>query len=174
MSSIQKRIKFIVLTGLMTTFIFITTILGIHIGPSYFNLGDSVIYIASAILGPVGGAFAGGIGSCFADLYVYPLTAPYTLFIKAFEGLFVGFTFSISKRIFKKNQFLATLVQVIGLFIGATIMVAGYFLAKWFFYGRYETALISLTVTNIPQAIISITIACILLYGKKLLRLIKP
>ena len=53
-------------------------------------------------------------------------------------------------------------------------MVAGYFLAKWFFYGRYETALISLTVTNIPQAIISITIACILLYGKKLLRLIKP
>lgn len=174
MLNVQKRIKLIVTTGLMTTFVFITTVLGIHIGPSYFNLGDSVIYIASAILGPIGSAFAGGIGSCFADLYVYPLTAPYTLFIKAFEGLFVGIAFSISKRLLKKNQLLATLVQVIGLFVGATIMVAGYFFAKWFFYGRYETALISLTVTNIPQAVISITIACVLLYGKKLLKLLNP
>lgn len=58
----------------------------------YFNIGETTIYIAALVFGPLVGVLAGGIGSSLSDIYLgYALFAPGTLFIKGGEGLIVGF-----------------------------------------------------------------------------------
>ena len=62
----------------------------------FFNIGETMIYTTALLFGPFIGAFAGGIGSMLADLFLgYPVYAPATLIIKALEGAIVGF---LSKR----------------------------------------------------------------------------
>ncbi len=58
----------------------------------FFNIGETMVYTSALLLGPLVGAFAGGIGSMLADLLLgYSFYAPATLFIKAFEGAIVGY-----------------------------------------------------------------------------------
>jgi len=57
----------------------------------FFNIGETMVYITALLFGPLIGAFAGGVGSMFADLLLgYPQFAPATLIIKACEGGIVG------------------------------------------------------------------------------------
>lgn len=57
----------------------------------YFNVGETVIYVAALLFGPYVGAFAGGVGAAIADMLVAPQFAPGTFVIKSFEGAIVGF-----------------------------------------------------------------------------------
>lgn len=69
----------------------------------YFNIGETMIYTAALLFGPVVGAFAGGVGSMIADLFLgYYHYAPATLLIKSLEGFVVGFL-SKKGRIFVKS-----------------------------------------------------------------------
>src|SRR3989304_9472385 len=56
----------------------------------YFNLGESLIYVAALTFGPVVGALAGGVGAAIADMLLAPIFAPGTLVIKGIEGALVG------------------------------------------------------------------------------------
>ncbi len=55
----------------------------------YFNLGETLIYVAALLFGPFVGA-AAGAGATIADALVAPQYAPGTFTIKAIEGLLVG------------------------------------------------------------------------------------
>ncbi|OYT40176.1 MAG: hypothetical protein B6U89_02945 [Desulfurococcales archaeon ex4484_58] len=58
----------------------------------YFNLGESVIYLAALLRGPWIAGFAGGVGAALADVSTgYGIFAPGTLIIKFIEGLVAGF-----------------------------------------------------------------------------------
>jgi uncharacterized membrane protein len=58
----------------------------------YFNIGETAVYVTALLFGPLVGAFAGGVGSMFADILLgYSIYAPATLLIKACEGAIVGF-----------------------------------------------------------------------------------
>jgi len=57
----------------------------------FFNIGETMVYTAALLFGPLVGSFAGGIGSFLADLFLgFPYYAPATLVIKACEGGIVG------------------------------------------------------------------------------------
>jgi uncharacterized membrane protein len=57
----------------------------------FFNIGETMVYTTALLFGPFIGAFAGGIGSMSADIFLgYPHYAPATLIIKACEGAIVG------------------------------------------------------------------------------------
>ncbi len=57
----------------------------------FFNIGESMVFLAALLFGPFVGAFAGGVGSMLADLLLgFPHYAPATLIIKACEGAVVG------------------------------------------------------------------------------------
>ena len=56
----------------------------------YFNLGETLIYIAALLFGPLIGAVAGA-GATIADILVAAQFAPGTFTIKAIEGFLVGF-----------------------------------------------------------------------------------
>ncbi len=54
----------------------------------YFNLGDTIIFITSILLGPVSGMVVGGVGSALADVFGgFAQFAPWTLVIKGDRGV---------------------------------------------------------------------------------------
>lgn len=89
----------------------------------YFNIGETVIYIAALLFGPYVGAFAGGLGAAIADMIVAPIYAPGTLVIKSFEGAIVGF---LGKKLFRKTSrhnwkiFTIALGVIVGILLAAT------------------------------------------------------
>ncbi len=97
----SKTRKF-VLTGLMTSLVFVLTFIfpiPVPYTSGYIHLGDSMIYISVIILGPFFGAFASGVGSMLADLlggYVH-FAIP-TLIIKSTMALVMGLVLSGKTR----------------------------------------------------------------------------
>jgi uncharacterized membrane protein len=90
----------------------------------YFNLGETVIYVAALLFGPYVGGLAGGVGASIADMIVAAQFAPGTLVIKGIEGLIVGF---LNRRLPKWMEKLS-LNAIIAVIVGGLEMVAGYFL----------------------------------------------
>ena len=114
----------------------------------YFNVGESMVYLSAILFGPYVGAFAGGVGSMMADLYLgYPLYAPATLIIKACEGFIVG-------TILKRNNFFDSatrwkqLTITIGIFSGLILGLIG----TNYYSGEVELYIGSIMfVQNIPS-----------------------
>ncbi len=77
-----------------TAFVCVATIVfavSVPATSGYFNIGETMIYVAALLFGPYVGAFAGGLGSAIADMLVAPIYAPGTLIIKSCEGALIGF-----------------------------------------------------------------------------------
>jgi len=133
-----------------------TTVLMVPIPATngYFNLGETVIYIAALLFGSLVGAFAGGIGASIADmLSPYAFFAPGTLVIKACEGAIVGF---LSRKL-SEHKLESNLSAIISVVVGGAEMVAGYFL--------YESLVLGYTVpvaaAEIPFNAVQMTVGLV-------------
>jgi uncharacterized membrane protein len=120
----------------------------------YFNLGETLIYIAALLFGPLVGAIAGA-GATIADVLVAAQFAPGTFTIKGIEGFLVGF---LTKKLNQKTKSI-TLSATIAIVIGGFEMVLGYFLYEQLVLG-YPFALALVEVPfNIIQMLIGLIIA---------------
>jgi len=120
----------------------------------YFNLGETLIYIAALLFGPLVGAIAGA-GATIADVLVAAQFAPGTFTIKTIEGLLVG---SLYKKLSQKTKS-TTLSATIAIAIGGFEMVLGYFVYEQLVLG-YPFALALFEVPfNIVQMLIGLVIA---------------
>lgn len=145
----NNSVKRLAMNGLMIALVFLATYftrIPTPLPGGYFNLGDAVIMLTSAFLGPIGGLAAGGIGSAFADLAAGAfIFAPITLVVKGIEGLVTGLlaanymksyglmqTGNITKGI--RNN----LNLILALVVGAIIMVAGYFSGEAFVLSLFD------------------------------------
>jgi len=90
----------------------------------YFNIGETVIYIAAILFGPYVGAIAGGVGAAIADLILAPVYAPATLIIKALEGAIVGLLSKKTLKLGSKLQW-KTFTIILGLIAGLLLIVIG-------------------------------------------------
>jgi uncharacterized membrane protein len=99
-------------------------ILNVPATEGYFNIGETMIYVAALLFGPLVGAFAGGVGAAIADLLVAPVFAPATLVIKTCEGAIVGF---LNKRGHKQTSTANWRIYTIllGVFVGVLLAVVG-------------------------------------------------
>ena len=103
----------------------------------YFNFGDTMVMLGGLLLGPVGGFFAGGVGSMLADLFLgYPYYAPATLIIKACEGFVVG-TLKNKKPKFSSEIYWKIFTLFLGIIAGSLLAGVGFF---------YYSGLIELTL----------------------------
>jgi uncharacterized membrane protein len=96
-----------------------TMIFSIYVPASrgFFNVGETMIYLAALLFGPFIGAFAGGVGSSLADVLLgFWYYAPATLVIKACEGGVVGILGRRRPEFQSKRTWLA-FTLVIGLVI---------------------------------------------------------
>jgi len=96
----------------------------------YINLGDIGVMITGSLFGPIIGGIAGGIGSAFTDLFLAPVYALPTLIIKGLEGFVIGLIANPRKHYHKFNY-----RDVIAIITGGSIMVFGYFILEFIFYG---------------------------------------
>lgn len=154
----------IALIGIFTalTFVVTITIRVPMIGTNgYVNIGDAIIYITAAVLGPIPALLAGGIGSCIADLIGYPIWAPFTLIIKGLEGFIVGI---LLKLLLKKGGSIwkNILGGLISMIVSAVFMIIMYFFAGWILSGLGGA--IQSIVGNIFQGGISIVIAMVAIF----------
>jgi uncharacterized membrane protein len=95
----------------------------------YFNFGDAIVMTTAFTFGPVIGAIAGGLGSGLADLlsgwYNWVI---FTAVIKGAEGYIAGtLAGDHASRTLTKT--------VVAWFVGAIVMVAGYFVVQVSMYG---------------------------------------
>ncbi len=126
----------------------------------YFNLGESIIYLAALLKGPLVAGIAGGVGAALADLSTgYSIFAPGTLVIKFIEGYLAGFL--VQKISESTSKFLAGLV---GIFYTTLLLVfAIHYWAGEIFVGpeNFLTISIETPLINIPL-IVWIIIALLL------------
>ena len=90
----REKIRYIAYLAVFSALTFVATIaITIPMASAsggYVNFGDTIIFVASALLGPVGGMSVGAIGSVIADLIFAPEYALITLIVKGLEGLIAG------------------------------------------------------------------------------------
>jgi uncharacterized membrane protein len=119
----------------------------------YFNVGETIIYVAALLFGSAVGALSGGIGAMLADIYLgFGVFAPGTLVIKGIEGAIVGF---LNLRLrYITNRTLRAVVSVIA---GGLEMVTGYFLYEQLVLG--SAAAFAEVPFNIVQMLVGLAIA---------------
>lgn len=116
--------KTIVLTGLLAAMMFFTTAYVLHIpipGGGYIHLGDTVLYIAAALLPTPYAMAVGAIGGGLADVLTgATVWAPFTIVIKAVMAL--TFTAKNEKILCRRN--------LLAVLPAGLICIAGYYVAE--------------------------------------------
>ncbi|HEX3723483.1 MAG TPA: ECF transporter S component [Nitrolancea sp.] len=127
MNSLKEKLRFdpsatlVAITGVMIAVIFVATrFTQIPIGPGgYIHLGDTMVYAASFLFGPLVAVIAAAFGTSFSDLSSgYANYAAGTFIIHGLQGLVAGL-------IAWRGGFNRMLAAVIA---GGAIVVVGYFL----------------------------------------------
>jgi uncharacterized membrane protein len=122
----------------------------------YFNFGETIIYIAALVFGPLTGALAGGGGAALADAYLgYIPFAPGTLGIKGLEGAIVGFLNTKLRKHISDLTVCASIATV----VGGLEMVTGYFLYEQLVLGYPFAAALVEVPFNIVQMAVGIAVA---------------
>jgi len=132
----------------------LTFVIPIPATNGYFNLGETLIYVAALLFGPLVGAIAGA-GASIADMFVAPQFAPGTFTIKIIEGFLVGY---LTKKLNRKIKSL-TLCATIAIMIGGFEMVLGYFLYETIALGYPATLALLEVPFNIVQMLAGLIIA---------------
>lgn len=169
-----KRIRLIVFTALMTALTTVLTLASFKypIGSGYYNFGDVPIFMSACLLGPVPALITGALGAMFGDLILgYAMYAPFTLVIKALEGVIAGLLFKLIAKFIKK-QIPQAILYSLGCIVGGLAMAFGYFLAEGLLLAedRWTGGVVNLPF-NILQGAISAVLATVLLYACQLKRI---
>lgn len=149
---------YVVLIALFSVLVCVLTIfVQIPWGKGYINFGDTLIFLAASLLGPVGGMIAGAIGSSLADLFsVFATYAPFTFAVKGGEGFLCGILYSY---VFRKQR--PMLRRLFSMLIAGAWMIIGYFLTDLMLYG-WEASLFNF-VSGPIQAGASLVVALIVM-----------
>ena len=122
----------------------------------YFNVGETIIYVAALLFGSLVGALSGGIGAMLADIYLgFGVFAPGTLIIKGAEGAIVGLM-NLKLRKYFPNTNVCAIVSVA---VGGLEMVTGYFLYEQLVLGYPFALALAEVPFNIVQMLIGLVIA---------------
>ena len=149
---------YVVLIALFSAHVCVLTIfVQIPWGKGYINFGDTLIFLAASLLGPVGGMIAGAIGSSLADLFSgFATYAPFTFVVKGGEGFLCGILYTY---VFRKQR--PMLRRLFSMLIAGAWMIIGYFLTDLMLYG-WEASLFNF-VSGPIQAGASLVVALIVM-----------
>lgn len=149
---------YIVLIALFSALVCVLTIfVQIPYGKGYINFGDTLIFLAASLLGPVGGMISGAIGSSLADIFSgFATYAPFTFVVKGGEGFLCGILYSY---VFRKQR--PILRRLFSMLIAGAWMVIGYFFTDLMLYG-WEASLANF-ISGPIQAGASLVVALIVM-----------
>jgi len=128
-TSLAKRLSITVIFSALVCVVTIIFTMYVPATRGYFNFGETMVYTAALLFGPLVGAFAGGVGSMFADLLLgYYYYAPATLIVKALEGFAVGFFSEKAKTLVESHtrREWRIFTVTIGVFVGILVGLVGF------------------------------------------------
>ena len=135
----RSRIKYLTITGVMAAMITIMTAYICHIpvgtNGGYVHFGDTLIYLAAALLPRPYAMIAAAIGGGMADLLTAPMWTVATVIIKML--ITIPFTGKSAKIVTKRN----VIATVLAYFISGL----GYFLAEYLLFGTWSVLWVSMS-----------------------------
>ncbi len=141
----HQKLVYMTTTALFAALICVTTAYIFHIpfgtNGGYVHIGDTLIYLAAALLPAPYAMAAGALGGAFADLLTAPVWAPATLIIKML----------ITIPITNKKDKIVNVHNVIGVVIAGVISFTGYYVAEAILFGSWA-ALLSSFIGSLMQS----------------------
>jgi uncharacterized membrane protein len=134
---------------------------GVPVPGGHFYLNDIVICTAAILLDPVGAFIVGGVGAFLGDLFFYPTPMFVSLVTHGLQAVVI----SLCVRHIKAKR--PAVPAIVGVAIGAVIMVVGYSLGRAFIYSTPEYAILKLPY-QILQAAVGAILGVVLCYNAKL------
>ena len=167
----NNNLKKTIVAALFAALTCVATVIMVSLPLGYANLGDVTVLFSAAVLGPIYGSLAAGIGSALADLFVgYAMYVPGTFVIKLLMALVAaGFQKSLSNRL---RYPIAS--YVLSAFAAELVMVGGYYLYEAVFLAYGFAGATASLPGNCIQGAVGITIFTLLIMPvRKLMRKMK-
>ena len=154
-------IALITVTAMLTALNVALSSFGLPVPGGHLYLNDIVICTAAILLPPLPAFVVGGIGAFLGDFFFYPAPMFVSLVTHGIQAVVISL---FVHKLFPQKKLLGS---VIGVAIGAVIMVVGYSLGRAFIYSTPEYAIMKLPF-QILQAAVGAVVSIILCYGLKL------
>ena len=120
---------------------------GVPVPGGHLYLNDVVICLASILLGPVEAFMVGGVGAFLGDFFFYPTPMFVSLVTHGLQAVVISL---FTHKIMKNKPHLGS---IIGVAVGAVIMVVGYSLGRAFLYSTPAYALLKLPYQFLQAAV---------------------
>jgi len=133
---------------------------GVPVPGGHFYLNDIVICTAAILLPPLPAAAAGGVGAFLGDLLFYPAPMFVSLVTHGLQAAVISLC---TRRGGKRSKSGA----ILGVVLGAVIMVAGYTLGRAYIYSTPQYAVVKLPY-QILQAAVGAVVSVPLCFRLKL------
>ena len=155
--SYRKSLKWLTITALFMSLniVLSMSIFSIPVPGGHMYLNDVIICTAAIILDPLGAFLVGGVGAFLGDFFFYPTPMFVSLVVHGLQAVVISLC---ARYLFKKRKYLGT---IIGVTIGAVIMVVGYSLGRAFIYSTPEYAIAKLPY-QILQAAVGAVVGAVL------------
>ncbi|MDO4345645.1 MAG: ECF transporter S component [Eubacteriales bacterium] len=154
-------VKVITVTAMLTALNVVLSSFGLPVPGGHMYLNDVVICTAAILLAPFPAFVVGGIGAFLGDFFFYPTPMFVSLVTHGLQAVVISLCVH---RFFAKKQLAGS---VIGVALGAVIMVVGYSLGRAFLYSTPEYAILKLPY-QILQAVVGAVLSIVICYGMKL------
>ncbi len=142
-------------TALLMAMNIVLSSFSIPVPGGHLYLNDIVICLAAILLNPIEAFIVGGVGSFLGDFLFYPTPMFVSLVTHGLQAIVISL---ISHKALKNRPRLAS---VIGVSIGAVIMVVGYSLGRALIYSTPEYALLKLPF-QVLQAVVGAVLGILL------------
>ena len=134
----------------------------------YIHVGDAFVLLSGFLFGSAFGFGAAALGSMLADLLLgYVAYAPATFVIKGIVALLSAL---LCRRV-KANGMKGWLLLFAFALIAECVVVGGYFVFEWLFYGTLSSALPGLFF-NVVQGVIGALLAALLMPQTRKMRFV--
>ncbi len=153
--------RWITFTAVFMALNIIMSSFGVPVPGGHFYLNDVIICTAAILLDPLAAFMVGGVGAFIGDAIFYPTPMFVSLVTHGLQAVVISLC---TRRMLKKHPMAASIV---GVAIGAVIMVVGYSLGRAFIYSTPEYAILKLPY-QILQAVVGAVLGVILCYQCKL------
>ena len=132
------------------------SVFSVPVPGGHLYLNDVIICFAALILDPLGAFCVGGVGAFLGDFFFYPTPMFVSLVTHGLQAVVISLC---AHRMMKEKPVIASLI---GVLLGAVIMVVGYTIGRCF-YASVEYAILKLPF-QILQAAVGAVAGVIIVY----------
>ena len=162
-STSARSVRWLTATAMLMAMNIALSSFGVPVPGGHLYLNDIVICAASILLDPLGAFLVGGVGAFIGDFLFYPAPMFVSLVTHGLQAVVISL---IVSRAAPERKFRAA---VLGVSLGAVIMVAGYSLGRAFIYSTVEYAILKLPF-QVLQAAVGAALGTLLCFQGGLLR----